>query len=160
MGLSINSTSTQSRNSSTRFFLRHDSDGCSRTQSYEKDDGIVENFRIRINFKYSQGLYVMAMRRNKAKESYLELQTHFAMKTEKTIKVQSVEFLHWTLCHDLNLFFEMDKQVLRDIPVQIEYGYFQGEDEVLGSFKDFHDDNFTEEMMDIILEYAKFMLQT
>jgi hypothetical protein len=159
MGLFVNSTSTQSRNSSSRFLLPRDSSSFSKQPSYEKDDGIVENFRIRINFKYRQGLNVMTMRRNKAKESYIELQTHFGMK-EKTIKIQAIEFLHWTLCHDLNVFFEMDKHSLRDVPVQIEYGYFQGEEESLGCFKDFHDDNFTEEMMDIILEYAKFMLQS
>ena len=168
MGLFINNPSTQSRtSSSSRFFsCRHDDDdddddsSYGSSQSHEKDDdGIVENFRMRINFKYKQGLYVITMRRNKAKESYLQVQTHFAMK-EKTTKIQSVEFLHWTLCHDLNVFFEMDKEVLRDLPVQIEYGYFQGQEEMLGSFKDFHDDNFTEEMTDIILEYGKFMLQT
>lgn len=159
MGLFANSTSTQSRNFSSRSVFPRDPSSFSKEQSYEKDDGIVENFRIRINFKYRQGLNVMTMRRNKAKESYVELQTHFGMK-EKTIKIQSIGFLHWTLCHDLNVFFEMDKHVLQDLPVQIEYGYFQGEEESLGCFKDFHDDNFTEEMMDIILEYAKFMLQS
>ena len=162
MGLFIKDRSTASRKSLTEFFLlhdRHDRHNSSTSHSSEQDQGIVENFRIRINFKHRQALYVMTMRRNKQKDRHLEIETHFAM-NKKTIKIQSVGFLHWILCNDLSVFFQMDKNVLRDTPVQIEYGYYQGEEEILGSFKDFHDDNFTEEMTDIILEYAKFMLQT
>ena len=117
---------------------------------------IQENIVMRINFRKKPAIDVLRMHRKRDGDEYLHVQ--FCIFNKKSIKTKSIRFLEWMLVNDLKHFFEMEhKDILRNI-VTIEYGYFQGDEEILGSFKEFNDDEFTEDMTFIILEYARYML--
>jgi hypothetical protein len=108
------------------------------------------------NFRTNPVIDVLRIQRTRDEDEYLHVQ--FCIFNKKSVKIKNIRFLEWMLVNDLKHFFEMKhKDILRNM-VTIEYGYFQGDEEVLGSFKEFNDDEFTEEMTFIILEYAKYML--
>lgn len=116
-----------------------------------------EHFAMRINFVDKSPLYVLRMSRTHHKRGSVTVEVSLFI--EKVLEIKDVDFLRWVLVNDLDAFFEMQPRTVLGRRVQIEYGYYQGNREVLGCYKYLDDDDFTEHMMFTITEYAKYMLK-
>lgn len=118
----------------------------------------VENFAIQIVFRRTEkpSLSLVRLRRDRTKPSS-RLEVCLDLFSNKRVEVDSLAFLEWLLVSELESFFEMDLGRV-GYNLQVEYGYYQNDEERLGAHKQLSEDNFAEEILTIILGYAKYML--
>lgn len=119
----------------------------------------IENFAMRIVFTRTgkPSLSLVRLRRDRTMPSKC-LEVHLDLFSNKRIVVESIPFLEWLLVSELESFFEMELHEV-DYKLQVEYGYYQNDEEVLGAHKQLDEDNFAEEILTIILGYAKHMIK-
>ena len=117
----------------------------------------MQNFAMRILFPRTDKnpIYVIRLRRDKLRPT---LEVHLDLFSNKRVVIDSIAFLEWFVVSELENFFDMDIRSL-DYKLNIEYGYYQGDEENLGAHKQLDDNDFADTMLSIILGYAKHMLR-
>lgn len=67
-------------------------------------------------------------------------------------------FFEWLLYDELDKIFNINTEFLDPYQL-VEYGYYQGQQRILGIFRRIEEDDFSESMPAIILSYARFMFR-